>query len=250
MPDKDLLLIMVQPREVIRDWGLETEDPHWFSNALGCDLDDFTVVHAIEEQLPETIKTDGVIIGGSAHSVNEDKEWIEDLQNFVLKLYKKNTPTLGVCFGHQIIIETLGGEVESGKHGYEMGLVEIELNKSGQQDKLFENVENCFNIASSHQDTVTLLPRDLDKKVEELGHSKMYNRQAVAIGENIRTIQFHPEMTSSIIDSIITSRSEKLIGKGVFDSENSMEEHVEKIHNSGINETGEIILKNFYQHFV
>ena len=67
------------------------------------------------------------ICSGSKHSVYENIAWINRLKEFVFQLYKKQKLFVGVCFGHQILAEALGGKVVHhsdlilGKVPYHMG---------------------------------------------------------------------------------------------------------------------------------
>ena len=56
--------------------------------------------------------TDLWLITGSSFGVYEKIGWIDKLKNLVQKIYNMKTPLIGICFGHQIIADALGGKVE------------------------------------------------------------------------------------------------------------------------------------------
>lgn len=53
----------------------------------------------------------GVIVLGSGASVNDDLAWLSELDAWLLPRLTAGTPTLGLCFGHQLIARLLGGRV-------------------------------------------------------------------------------------------------------------------------------------------
>src|SRR5215471_7036107 len=54
---------------------------------------------------------DGYLATGSRFSAYDDESWIHELKNFVRQIHKTKKPFVGVCFGHQILAESLGGNV-------------------------------------------------------------------------------------------------------------------------------------------
>jgi GMP synthase-like glutamine amidotransferase len=67
-----------------------------------------------------------LILGYSAY---EDKEWIHNLCTFVKKIYDEypSKRVIGICFGHQIIAQALGGKVELNEKGWEIAVRRITL---------------------------------------------------------------------------------------------------------------------------
>ena len=53
---------------------------------------------------------DGYIITGSRLSVYDDEQWIADLEEYIRQLHKYQKPLIGICFGHQLIAQALGGK--------------------------------------------------------------------------------------------------------------------------------------------
>ena len=62
---------------------------------------------------PEGIHdADGWLITGSRHGAYEDHPWIPPLEEFIRDAYAAQVPLVGICFGHQIIAQAMGGKVE------------------------------------------------------------------------------------------------------------------------------------------
>ncbi len=63
------------------------------------------------QSLPDPARLEGVLITGSAAGVYDDLPWLEPLRAFIRATYAARTPMLGICFGHQIMADALGGDV-------------------------------------------------------------------------------------------------------------------------------------------
>ena len=68
---------------------------------------------------------DGYIITGSKLSVYDDEKWIRDLEQYIRNLNQNKKSLLGVCFGHQLIAQALGGEVCKAEIGWVLSLIPI-----------------------------------------------------------------------------------------------------------------------------
>ena len=58
-------------------------------------------------------EADGWLITGSKYGVYEDHPWIAPLKAFIRDVYAADLPLVGICFGHQLIAEALGGKAEN-----------------------------------------------------------------------------------------------------------------------------------------
>lgn len=95
---------------------------------------------------------DGLLITGSPSGVYDGDPWIDRLRTF-LRTTAGTVPIIGVCFGHQILAEALGGRVERAAVGWGVGLHRYEV--CAQPDWMDEG--SAFALAASHQDQVISL---------------------------------------------------------------------------------------------
>ena len=85
---------------------------------------------AINGELPADLyECDAWIATGSKYSVNDDYQWIRDLEDFVRRVASSSVPFVGVCFGHQLIASALGGSVVESERGWGVGVKEVEIAK-------------------------------------------------------------------------------------------------------------------------
>tara|TARA_B100000614_G_scaffold262807_1_gene298708 strand:- start:4721 stop:5413 length:693 start_codon:yes stop_codon:yes gene_type:complete len=147
---------------------------------------------------------DAWIITGSAFSVLDNSKWINLLKNKIIEGYKKNIPIMGICFGHQIICEALGGKVNRNHLGWELGSYKIKFNSSVNSFDIFKNIDFNDFFYFSHEDIVTQLP----EKAVKIASNKM-GLQAFVIDNRIFGVQFHPEFNKEIMEMYIKIRYEK-----------------------------------------
>jgi len=168
-------------------------NPELLQSTMQRDRDSFRTIFADTEDLPENPDESHIIIGGSLDSVNDevDNTWIKNLIEFIQRMREQNKYILGICFGHQAVVKAFGGEVEKGKFP-EFGIPTLDLSEDALDDPLFDGMGGSFPVIQTHGDVVIKGPEGND--VRNLASTRFYNNQSFAIGERIRTVQFHPEM--------------------------------------------------------
>ncbi|MBE9179451.1 glutamine-hydrolyzing GMP synthase [Oculatella sp. LEGE 06141] len=100
-------------------------------------------------------------------------------------------PVLGVCYGMQLMVQQLGGEVERAERG-EYGKASLYID---DPTDLLTNVEDGTTMWMSHGDSVARLPGGF----ELLAHTD--NTPCAAIAHHERKlygVQFHPEVVHSV----------------------------------------------------
>jgi GMP synthase (glutamine-hydrolysing) len=143
-----------------------------------------------EGRLPDTGDFDLVVVTGSTARIGDPKPWFDSLADYLLRAIRSETPTLGVCFGHQFLAHLFGGTVESLPH-QQVTVSSIELTEAGRSDPLFRSLSNRFDSFVYHHDHVTELPADATC----LARNETGVQAFRVNGRPVRGIQFHPEFT-------------------------------------------------------
>ncbi|KAI8904455.1 class I glutamine amidotransferase-like protein, partial [Gorgonomyces haynaldii] len=170
-----------------------------FQNLFQEPLESFDVT---KNEYPQK-EYDSYIITGSRYSAYEDVEWIHKLKQFVRDLDKKGAKIVGICFGHQIVAEALGGKVSKNPGGWEIGWTRLKLNDDGK--RVFGR--EWLDIQEMHQDHVSVVPPGFTV----LGATAICPVQVMQ-KSNIVTLQGHPEFKHEFVKQLISIRT----NKGIF----------------------------------
>lgn len=181
----------------------------WFQRCLSRHDIQWTLVNVYEgESIPSIESFDGVMITGSPSSVWEKEPWmLETIAWLETRIAQQDIPILAVCFGHQLLGAALGGIVEPNVNGAENGTIAVALNAHGQQDPLFDHLPEQINVQSVHKDIVVQLPERVDTLC--LGGTKNTALQALAVGSQIRSVQFHPEIVAPVLTKLFEVREQE-----------------------------------------
>ena len=146
---------------------------------------------------------DGFLTTGSACSVYENVPWINELKNFIRKLFDNGQPYFGICFGHQLIAESLGGKVAKSDEGWMVGVKRTEIIK--QQKWMLPQQSHCLAI-SSHQDQIVELP----PQTEVIGRNQGCQYSMIKLGEHFIGFQGHPEFRKDYALPLMESRRDRI----------------------------------------
>lgn len=164
-----------------------------------------------EHEIPNSPQdADGWIITGSKHGVYEDHPWIEPLKTFLREAHAAKAPIVGVCFGHQILAEALGGKVVKSDRGWGCGVHEYSVL---ERPKWMDEEKETIAIHAMHQDQVVELPPG----ATVLAESSFCPYAALAYGDTAMSVQPHPEFTAGFQRDIISLRQGTLIPDAIAD---------------------------------
>ncbi len=149
---------------------------------------------------PEPDRFDGYLLTGSASSVYEDEQWIRDTEGFVRAVVEAGVPLAGVCFGHQLIAQALGGRVEKAAPGWGAGVHTYRV--EAPIDGTIEG--GTMRLQAMHQDQVL----DPPEGAVVWATSEHCPIAGYTVGDQVWTVQAHPEFTAPFADGIIGLREE------------------------------------------
>jgi GMP synthase (glutamine-hydrolysing) len=168
-----------------------------FRRELDADVVEF---HCPEGELPEGFRFDGVVVTGSRASVYWDREWIGQLKTWVRGAVEAGLPALGVCYGHQLLADVLGGRVEP-MDEYEIGYRTVEQDG---ETRLLDGIDDEFTVFTTHSDRVVDAPPGATVFARnDYGIHGFRKNRAFAV-------QFHPEYDMETAAEVTRGKDDQL----------------------------------------
>ena len=166
-------------------------------------------------ELPADIDAaDGWLITGSRDSVYDPLPWIEDLCAFVRRLHAAQRPLVGICFGHQLVADALGGRTAPADGGWAVGVHESRITASAEDaPRWLSSLPERFSLLSSHKDQVLELPPE----ARRLATNDFCPNAGFTVGEHLLCLQGHPEFSKPYARDLMNFRRE-LLGPAVHDA--------------------------------
>jgi GMP synthase-like glutamine amidotransferase len=154
------------------------------------------IVHVYDgDALPDPTGYDLLLVLGGVMNVyqEDDYPWLADEVRAIQAMVAAKTPVLGVCLGGQLLARALGAQVHLGGVR-EIGLIPIALTDAGRADPLFAGLENGLAAVEWHYDTFAI-----PSGAVALAASATCAHQAFRFGDCAYGVQFHPEITPSML---------------------------------------------------
>lgn len=153
----------------------------------------------------------GIIITGSHDMITFNDDWMQDLKEWILTITDTNTPTLGICFGHQAMAEALGGKVDYRDWGPEVGYVKVKFESEAYNDKLFSCMYDKASVYQYHAQSVI----DIPNNAVLLASNNIDFNQVLRYNNHMWSCQFHPEFTDEILNEYININALHLTSEGL-----------------------------------
>ena len=170
--------------------------PDLYANMLKGHGFSFRTWSVVDMEFPATAReADAWLLSGSRHGAYERIPFIPPLERFIREIYAAQVPMVGICFGHQIIAQALGGKVEKSPKGWNCGrnIYDIE----GQEKTLI----------AWHQDEVVTVP----KEAKVVGSSAICDISFIRYEGNAFTMQPHPEFGDDALRIIMDGPAANLL---------------------------------------
>ena len=152
-------------------------------------------------EFPDDInKWDAFLITGSPAGAYDDFEWIAPLEELIRSIVRAGKPLVGICFGHQIIAQALGGKVVKSDKGWGIGVRDVALHDEGPP------------IASKNNTSLSLIYFHQDQVIEPPQGATVFAGDdfcpiaGYTIGDSVLTFQGHPEFTPELAEAIMQFR--------------------------------------------
>ncbi len=172
-----------------------------FTRLLGDHAFDFETYDVVDMQFPGDVHdADGWLLTGSRHGAYEDHAFIAPLETFIRDAYAAAVPMVGICFGHQIIAQALGGKVEKFGGGWAVGR------------QIYDWQGEAIALNAWHQDQVTVRPDGADI----VATNDFCENAALIYGDRIFTVQAHPEFDNAFTKRLGDTRGEGVVPQPVL----------------------------------
>jgi GMP synthase-like glutamine amidotransferase len=176
------------------------ENPGAFLDHIADHGDSAQIVHLYDGQdIPALERFDLLLVMGGPMDVWEtvSNPWLTPEKRAIERWVRElGRPYLGICLGHQLLIDALGGRCAP-MEVPEIGVLPVELTDSAHTDPVFSNLPHHFPVVQWHG----VAASDLPDGCEVLAHSSGCAVQAVRVLDKAWGVQFHPEVIQGTIEA-------------------------------------------------
>ncbi len=174
------------------------EHPGIFRSFLAEDGISWDAVQLDEgDTIPDLHGYDALWVMGGPMDVWQKLEhpWLEsEIEGIREAVVKRKLPYLGLCLGHQLLAEALGGRVGPSDRP-EIGILEVYLTDAGKRSPLFKGLSDTTRCLQWHSAEVVEIPDD----AEVLASTPACRVQALSVNGNALGLQYHVEISSETV---------------------------------------------------
>ena len=130
---------------------------------------------------------------------------------FLQHVFARRIPSLGICYGHQMLCHLAGGRVIPNPEGVESGDVELEVLAGAGEFPLFSGLGERFKVFMKHHDVVEAVPDGWTN------HARTRLTGVVATWLQplpVFGLQFHPEMSRAKVRAPVFANFFQFAGIG------------------------------------
>jgi GMP synthase (glutamine-hydrolysing) len=182
----------------------------WIRAGLDAPALDIRVADARRDALPAPQTLAGVVITGSHAMVSDREPWSEAAAAWLRGAVQAGLPVLGICYGHQLLAHSLGGEVGYHPDGIEVGTVSVQLQPGAQNDPVLGDLPAAFPAQVVHRQSVQSLPEGAVR----LAGNAFEPNQAFRVGPAAWGVQFHPEFSAQAMRAYVERLAPELREEG------------------------------------
>lgn len=184
---------------------------HWIADGLGEHALPLLVIDPRRgDALPDPAGVSGVVVTGSHAMVSHREPWSEATAVWLAQLVARDTPVLGICYGHQLLAHALGGEAGDHPEGAEVGTVTVALNEAAATDLLLQGLPARFPAHAVHWQSALRLPEG----AVLLAGNEHEPVHAFRFGKHAWGVQFHPEFDADAMRGYIEMLAGELASMG------------------------------------
>jgi len=181
---------------------IDGDYPQMFRNLLP--TLDLTVYDLTQDQFPLTVDAqDAYITTGSKCSVYDEIPWVIKLKSFIRLLDANKKRFVGVCFGHQMMAEALGGRVRKSDIGWCVGVHQF---TAVSRAEWMQPPVSKINILMSCQDQIETLPPNSTV----LAEGTDCRIGLFQVGDHMLGMQGHPEFPKEYASALMEERMERI----------------------------------------
>lgn len=144
---------------------------------------------------------DGWLCSPARDSAYDTHRWIADAEDLHRRIVAAEVPYVGICFGHQLLAQAMGGRVERAAGGWNVGVHEYRIDRALP---FMDPTPAAIRLIASHQDQVVSVPPGATVIAHAPDGSCPVG--GIAVGDRAWTLQLHPEFVPALAARLLDLR--------------------------------------------